>query len=293
MGGELIMTVGLLPNNKLATPRLDASGNSMVTNLPLPEALNFYGHFGGRIGRVLRILGKRSGWVNTSTMQDVGEHLGTSVSLLEPAVLGTTYYLVSSSASDDGSPAGPGIGTLRVIGLDADGYRVAVDYVLNGTTPVSIGNTWSFLQRIEAVTGGQAAGTIYLSSAPAGIPTPAQTQHVITPGGGKSMTGIYKVPKGHTAWITHWDAEAINADMDSRLRATVSSNTRELIAPFLYQDSAYLSLNANHDLHVPWFRLPELATVKISVTPSSASTNARFNCSFDLVELENAVTVDV
>jgi hypothetical protein len=283
------MLKGLLPNNGLATAKLDASGALITTGIPLPEALNFYGSVFGRVGRVLRIIGKRSGWTSTSVMGDVAEHLGTAEQSLAPAVLGTTYYLISSSVND--TALGSGMRTVRVIGLDALGDRVAVDYALNGTTAVSIGNTWSFLQRIEGVTGGQAQGTIYLGSV-AGTPTVAQTQHIISAGGGKSLSAIYKVPRGHTAWITSWSLGTVNADMDTRLRATVSSNTRALAEAFIYQDALYLALNTNvAEKAVPWFKCPAGSIVKVSSIPSSASANARLNCSFDVVELEDAVTV--
>lgn len=79
-----------------------------------------------------------------------------------PAAAAATT-VVSSDANDDGSPAGTGARTVRVIGLDSSYRLISEDATLNGTGAVTLTKEFYRVFSVEVLTAGSGltnAGTI-------------------------------------------------------------------------------------------------------------------------------------
>ena len=73
------------------------------------------GVYDGKNALAFHITGRRSAFTSTSVFNDVGEGIGTAARALFPVLVGSeTIEVISSSASDDGSPAGTGARTVKV-----------------------------------------------------------------------------------------------------------------------------------------------------------------------------------
>lgn len=128
----------------------------------------------------------------SSTEEDVWEGGGTYTFLSAAAEL----EVLSSSASD--TAAGVGARSVRVTGLDADGFEKTVDVALDGTTPVSLG---SFLRVnggfvLTSGSNGTNVGTITARTV-----VGATSQLVIAAGNGFHAQFIYTVPKNYNAIV--------------------------------------------------------------------------------------------
>lgn len=237
------------------------------------------GKVNGKVARSLLIHGRRNlGWSSTSLPGDVANYLDTSQAQVTPVVLGTTYYLRSSSAND--AAGGTGARTIRVVYLDSAGALRNMDVATNGTTAVNLGAGIAFVQWATVLTAGSlgvAAGNITISSV-TGAPTVAQTVEYIQAGETKSRSGRFKIPTGHTGYLHSWDAAATGgANQDMSVEATVQEDDRTVATDvFLPQGGAFLANNVSQvDLQLHWRSIPAGAVVKITSIPSSAPAGNR------------------
>jgi hypothetical protein len=232
-------------------------------------------------------MGRRSqGWSSTSIFGDVAIYLDTSQQKINAVSTGTTYYIVSSSASD--AAAGVGARTVRVTYLDTNGVQNSATYTLNGTTAVSMGSGFMYFQWMEVASVGssqEAVGNISVGSIN-GAQTVASTVEYIVSGSNRSMSGRYMVPAGYKAYINDWFASAISAAMDVRLRAKVFADDRTLSTVHHFQDSSYLASGQVSDTRVHYLECPPLCEIKISAVPASAPAGNRLDTSFHMLLLE-------
>ena len=248
----------------------------------------FTGTVKGKTANRITIMGTRTlGWSSTSIFGDACEYLNTSQPDMNTPTTGQTLYVRSSSAAD--ASAGTGIRTLRIVYLDASGSQQTVAATLNGTTPVSIGSGFSFIQWMESETvgsGGVAAGNITLSSNAAGAPTVAETFEYISTGGGKSLSGRYKVPTGYSAYAIDFDVSAIGNTMDMRLRADVATHSRALTAGvFHFQDRAFLAAGTSRSNSLKYTKFPAGSVLKISASPGAAAAGNKLDCTLSLLTI--------
>lgn len=149
-----------------------------------------------------------------------------AVAMKWASVFNIAYYLdiTSSSAADDGAPAGTGAQIIRILGLDASYNRIYEDVTLNGTTIVT--TTKKFLRVISAYvkaagTGLVNAGDIYIIktgtggtyTAP-GVPDTLTSAAIKMPvGGNVGFSGLITVPRGCSMMIKEFivTARAQNA----------------------------------------------------------------------------------
>jgi len=122
-------------------------------------------------------------------------------------IAATALEVVSTSANDDGSPAGTHAHEVTIIGLDSSWAEVSQTVTLNGTTPVALGTNLIRAYRMYVSISGtyatQAAGShegaITLQESGAG---PAWLQIYATDfPRGQSQCAVYTVPTGKTAVI--------------------------------------------------------------------------------------------
>ena len=259
-----------------------------IYSYPVELQVERTGLFLGQAARVVYILGRRSlGWNSTSVLGDVAQYLNTTQDLINAVSTGTTYYLNSTSAND--TAAGTGARTVRIVYLDSSGNQQVRTDTLNGTTPVSIGSGYSYFQWAEVASvgsGGVSAGNITISSTN-GAATTATTVEYIAAGGNRSLSARYKVPTGYTAYITNWDVNAINGDMDARLRAKVFADDRALSTVHHFQDNLYQAANTRGEQRLDYLPVPAGAEIKISAIPSASAAGNRCDASFRLILVSN------
>jgi hypothetical protein len=201
---------------------------------------------------------------------------------------GQTLYLVSTSADDNST--GPGARTIRIVYLNAAGVELATTATLNGTTPVNLGTGFTFIQWMEVASLGAnevSSGNITVSSTN-GAATVATTFCMVRAGGNRSLDGRYKVPTGHTAYVTYWGAAAVGlATMDTRLRATVFADDHTLSTVYHFLDRVFLAIGSGSDMLSNYTSIPAEGVIKISAIPSLTGVGNKLDCDFHLLVVSN------
>jgi hypothetical protein len=280
-----------IPNSNLYVPgviNIDSRGNEVIHGVTPEFEIAQTGFYRGKRANLGYCLGRRSlGWVNTTEQGDVSNYLDTTQSRNTAVIVGTTYYLRSTSAND--TVGGTGIRSMRVNYLNGAGVRTIANFNMNGTTAVSIGNDVSFVQYIESNTEGAlgvAAGDITVSTV-TGAPTAAQTIEKITAGDSRSLSGRVKVPSNFSMYLRGWFSSAISNTMDCRIRGTVFTDDRSLSSGFHFQQSAYLASGQNIDFPFEYLKFPPGAEVKVSAVPGGAPAGNRCDTNFHFLFIEN------
>lgn len=107
--------------------------------------------------------------------------------------------VISSSASDDGSPVGVGARTVFISGLDGSFAEISETVTLNGVTAVPLVNLYRRINSFEVLTVGSSntnVGTLNVR-----VIAGAVIQAQIAIGESTSRTGVYTVPAAKTAYI--------------------------------------------------------------------------------------------
>lgn len=243
----------------------------------------------GKEAHNYHMLGSRdNGWTSTSALGDACQYLDTSQALMNTPTAGQTLYIVSTSASD--TSAGTGAQTVRYIYLDSNGDQQVGTATMNGTTAVSLGTGFTFIQWMEVATVGineVSVGNISITSTN-GAATVATTFEYIKAGGNRSLSGRYKVPTGFTGYVHDWSAAAISNTMDTRLRINTFADDNA-ISDGAYHFKARVFLasgaNAQEDLH--HIKCPEGTIIKISAIPGAAAAGNKLDCHFDISIIAN------
>lgn len=249
------------------------------------------GQYRGKVANLGWMFCRRdNGWLNTSAVQDVAHYLDSSQASINPVVLGTAYYLVSTSAND--GAGGTGIRTMRVNCLiGATGVRTIRTVTLNGLTPVLLGDDVKFVQYMESDAVGSvgvAVGSVYCSSkSTAGTPTVAERIDMVGAGDGRSLSGRVMVPYGFKLHLVGWHVNAISANMDCRIRGTVFTDSRTLSPGFHFQETSWVPSGGSFvgDFHYASF--PEGAQIKLSAIPSAAAAGNRCEGSFHFLLIQD------
>lgn len=137
--------------------------------------------------------------------------------------------IVSSSANDDGSPAGTGAQTVDIHYLDDTYTEQHERLTLNGVTPVNTVATniirVNDLHVMTAGSGGVAAGNISLQNIAGTV-----TYKYIPAGINQDRTSFYTVPAGKIFYLTTWrigtGSGAGSHMVQFLLRATITKGTR-------------------------------------------------------------------
>ena len=206
-----------------------------------------------------------------SSVVAVVEDVWSNGGVLQYLTSDETMNIVSSSASDDGSPLGTGARTVTIFGLDANYKGIRETITLNGTTNVL--TTSSFIRiirmRVDTVgSGGVNTGTISATSS-----SSATIQASIPTLSGATFKSHYTVPSGFFAFIRDINYGALNNDQvqfDLQTRAQEGSwitrdrvsTVENFIAPPL---SNPLRLPPKSDVRVQVVRIAGSGNVQVSV----------------------------
>lgn len=280
--GETLPVSGPLTDTQLrATP-------VKVYSRPIEYEIQHEGSLNGSQARLYHILGSRSqGWNSTSVLGDACDYLNTTQDLMNTPTAGQTLYLVSTSASD--AAAGVGARTVRTVYLDTNGLQQVRTDTLNGTTPVSIGTGYTFIQWMEVASVGTnevAVGALSITSTN-GAATVATTFERVSAGRNRSLSGRYKVPSNSHAHLVHWDSAAISNTMDTRIRATVFADDGTLSTVYHFLDRVWLASGQNATQSLEYRDIPANAVVKISAIPGAAAAGNKLDASFSIIVMAN------
>ncbi len=192
------------------------------------------------------------------------------------------HDIVSSSASDDGSPAGVGARTIRIYGLtDWDTAEVSEDIVLNGTTDVPTVNAYVIIYRMAVLTKG--ATNVNVGT----ITATAQTDGTITAeiyaGQGQTQMAIYGIPSTKNAYVTAWWA-GLNKGTEGAADIYLLENPEpdaELLNFLTKHTFGLKSLGKSYVRHPfdPFFKVPGPAILKVMGrgTPANMDVSAGFD----------------
>ncbi len=228
-------------------------------------------------GNCTRTIPGRKFGISNGALDDLTEIPGV---LIAPEPGGIQLEVVSTDAAD--GVGGTGIQTLELYYLDSNGVETEEVITMNGLTPV---NTTAldidFVQWIHSAvvgSGGVAAGNISVRNTAGDT-----TYEYLVAGGNQSLSGRYKVPAGHTGYVTGWQCSGFTQRIDLRLRATVERISRALLPGiFLFQDIIVLKDAASgwRPFFVP-LRMPAGTVVKMSGL-SAANVDGDGAGSFDI-----------
>ncbi len=251
-----------------------------------PEfAVNLYGRLGLKFATVVPVLGKRTNsWSSTVVLGDVAQYLDNSQALINPGVLGTNYYLRSSSTSD--TALGTGVRSVRITYLDAYGMQKSATISLNGTTSILLGNGFLYFQWVEIASAGSAGmpvGNITIANVP-GVPLTSQIVELVQAGNSKSFSARYKVPADKFAYIVAWGATGIGGQtFDVRLMATTFADNRAASSLPHTLSSAFLGSGNHLFTPVYYLKCPPLTEIKASAIPQSSAAANKIDVNFDII----------
>lgn len=199
------------------------------------------------------------------------------------------HNIVSTSASDDGSPVGVGARTLRVWGLTSwSAVEVSEDITLNGTTDVSTVNSYVIINRMKVLTMG--ATNVNVGTITATAVTDATVTAVILPGRGQTEQAIYGLPSTQSLYINSIVLSMNDGTATARVdfELAVNENPNVQTTQFLIKNTVEM-VNTGASTFVrpfePPFKIAGPAIVKIRGIGSAADIDA--SAGFDGVLVTN------
>lgn len=203
------------------------------------------------------------------------------------------HTLVSSSASDDGSPAGIGAQTIQVYGLQTwASAETSETITMNGITGVNTANSYVMINKLEVTASGASGPTVGTITATAA--TDSTVTAVIRAGEGRSENAIYGIPSTQTAYITGYNfaieeaggtpSTAIAANVDLMINTFPDTQP----AVFIKQHAMGVSTTGSNIFNMPFVSYKKVAgpaIIKIQAISSQANTNV--SAGFDLFIVDN------
>lgn len=192
--------------------------------------------------------------------------------------------ILSSSANDDGSPAGTGARTVVVIGQNYAGTEQEETVTMNGVTPVNLKYSYSVVYRAYVDTCGSNltnAGLITIRVQGAGA-----TLAEIKAGNGQSLMAVYRIPAGKTGYMVTMTAKcgdnATNAVGFARLWK------RPYGGAWRVQEVTTVRTTGSTSIDWTFLSAPvmeELTEIQVSV--NSAAAGIGFAASFEIILIDN------
>jgi len=201
------------------------------------------------------------------------------------------HNIVSTSTSDDGSPAGVGARTIQVYGLTDWGSKETSEVItMNGTTNVPTVNSYVIIHRMKVLTKGATSsnvGTIKATAIGGGGLVTAQ----INVGKGQTQMAICGIPSTQTAYMTHYYASANKAGGTTGLaniRLLVNPEPNTELINFVHKHTQALIATGNSYIrheYQPYFKIPGPAIIKMQALSGAADMD--ISAGFDLILVDN------
>jgi hypothetical protein len=196
----------------------------------------------------------------------------------------------SSSANDDGDPAGTGANTVTVEGLDGNYAEISETVTLDGTTPVETTATFLRTHRMFVATAGTGltnAGVIYAADTgdtygTPGVPdTATGIRSTIGAGEGQTLQAFYTVPAGYTAYMAQVAAGSVNGTNAT----TITLRAREEGGAFRTRDKFIVF----KDMLTMEYPVPIVFSEKtdIEMKGDAAASTTDVAANFDLILVKN------
>jgi hypothetical protein len=199
------------------------------------------------------------------------------------------HALVSTSASDDGSPAGVGARTVIVYGLTSwDTAETTETVTLNGTASVNTVNSYVIIHRMAVATFGASGPNVGTLTATAA--TDATVTAAILPGNGRTEMAVYGVPSTQTAYLSKFHASINDGAATARVDfyGKVASDPANFPAVFSLARS-FCMTNTGTGTYAEEFNppmaIPGPCILKLSGIASAADIDA--SGGFDLILIDN------
>lgn len=200
-----------------------------------------------------------------------------------------THQIASTSANDDGDPAGTGARTIRVFGLTAwDADEASEDITMNGVTNVATANAYVIIHRMRVLTKGASGPNVGVITATADTDGTVTAQ--INAGEGQTQMAIYGVPSTKIAYMSMYYASIIKnaAAVTVALKLLVNPEPDSELIGFLVKHTNGLDSTGNslmsHE-YDPYFKISGPAIIKLQANASANNTDV--SGGFDLY-LEDA-----
>ena len=204
---------------------------------------------------------------------------------------GETIDIVSSSTADDGDPAGTGVNSIVVYGVDENWDSQTVVYTMNGTTTVTSAESWIGINRVAVFLSGSGrtnAGTITATATSSGY-----TMAQMPVGVGVTQQMIFFVPQKHiflAEWL-HFTALKISGGGGSpeiTFKGQVYSNVNNTIQE-VYRGHLDVANANNLDVQPPVpFPISEKSILYFTATTDKDNTSITGRFSGELSRDANA-----
>ena len=203
-----------------------------------------------------------------------------------------TFTLEGFSASPaDADPAGAGMRTARVQGLDTNWALQSKDFALAGAGVVAIPGTWRRVFRVFGLTNDPAvesnAGNITVRITGAGA-----VQAVIEATAGQTEQAAFTIPAGKSGLLFEYSASVILATANSEVELNVQTRENDIVgrpwrrrAPLGVSSNGSSSRSRELDFPIP---LPEKTDVDLRVIDATAATATGVSGDFSIILIDNA-----
>lgn len=196
----------------------------------------------------------------------------------------TQLKISSSSASDDGNPAGTGARTVSISGLDGNYAAISETVTLNGQTEVLTVNSYLRVANLEVQTAGSGtanAGVIYAGTGTVTGGIPATIYAQIPIGQNNTLMAMYTVPAGKTAWLREFfffsggvAVQTLTVRLVEREFGGVWHTTHKFLIP--------ASGGSFRHEHSPFERFTEKSDIEVRAIASGGSFDAAAHLEFVL-----------
>jgi len=200
----------------------------------------------------------------------------------------STLTLVSSSANDDGSPAGTGARSVIVYGIDANYIYQTEVVTLDGTTPVVTSTTWLGINRVAVYLAGSLGyndGAITVTATTGG-----STQALVPATEGTTQQCFFFVQAGHTALMDWLYITLVKNAGGTQPKVTIKAFVTSLVSGARYEVFRDY-LNGTVENHTELNPSDPFVVGEKSVIVFQATTdvdNTEISLRFTLKEVKNA-----
>lgn len=171
------------------------------------------------------------------------------------------FFVASDDAND--TDGGSGAETVHVWGYDTLGFYKEAMVTLGGTTPVSIGTGWLFVQHLMVMSTGSGeenAGNIYCGTGTftAGKPASGALYNMIAATEGMSHTSMAFIPSGYDGFVMFSAAcTARNATNNVTFRLRQQSIANGVLGPRQTLDKFVVVQDMSNRTHPAGFRVAQ------------------------------------
>ena len=195
------------------------------------------------------------------------------------------HQITSTSASDDGDPAGVGARTIQVYGLTSWTAKETSEIItLNGVANVPTANAYVIIHRMKVLTKG--ATNINVGIITATADTDASVTAQINASEGQTQMAIYGIPSGISAYMTAYYVSAIKAaaSLSVKVSLLVNQTPAAELTNYLVKHTIGLATEGSsyvRHMFEPYFKITGPAIIKIQGNSSALNTDV--SAGFDLV----------